>query len=112
MIGEKPRREVEMKSWTRLLIAGFVIPAIAATATGIAMRAEAPAYPATRKVEVVEDYHGTPVADPYRWLEDLGSAETRGWIASQNAVTFKYLEGIPLRDTIRKRITELWDYPK
>jgi len=70
------------------------------------------AYPATAVVEQVDDFHGTPVADPYRWLEDVDSPGTRAWIAAQNDVTFSFLEGIPARDRIRRRLTELWDYPK
>jgi prolyl oligopeptidase len=69
-------------------------------------------YPPTRRDGVVDDYHGTSVPDPYRWLEDLSSPATREWVESQNAVTFRYLESLPLRDAFRRRITELWDYPK
>ena len=69
-------------------------------------------YPETRQGEVVEDYHGTAVADPYRWLEDLDSDETQAWVAAQNAVTFGFLEQIPEREALRQRLTELWDYPK
>jgi len=69
-------------------------------------------YPATRKGDVVDDYHGTKVADPYRWLEDVDAAETRAWVEAQNRVTFAYLEQIPERERIRRRLTALWDYPK
>jgi prolyl oligopeptidase len=69
-------------------------------------------YPETKKVEVVDDYHGTEVPDPYRWLEDLDSEETRAWIEAQNAVTFDYLDGIGVQAPIRERLTELWDYSK
>jgi prolyl oligopeptidase len=69
-------------------------------------------YPATKKVDVVDEYHGTRVADPFRWMEDLGSADTKAWINAQNAITNSYLEKLPHRETLRKRITELWDYPK
>ena len=57
-------------------------------------------YPPTRKSDIVEDYHGTPVADPYRWLEDTDSEETRQWIEEQNALTFSFLEKIPERNQI------------
>ena len=70
------------------------------------------AYPPTRKGDVVDDYHGTKVADPYRWLEDVDSPDTRAWVEAENRVTFGYLEQIPERERIRKRLTELWDYPK
>ena len=69
-------------------------------------------YPESRTVEVVEDYHGTPVSDPYRWLEDLESEETAAWVAAQNAVTDVYLGAIPEREVLRVRLTELWNYPR
>ena len=69
-------------------------------------------YPPTRESSQVDDYHGTTVADPYRWLEDVDSEETRAWIAAQNAVTFAFLEGIPARERIRRRLTELWSYER
>jgi prolyl oligopeptidase len=69
-------------------------------------------YPVARKTDVVDDYHGTKVADPYRWLEDVDSPETRGWVEAENRVTFAYLDQIPERARIRARLTQLWDYPK
>ena len=69
-------------------------------------------YPLARKGDVVDDYHGTKVADPYRWLEDVDSPDTRNWVEAENRVTFAYLEQIPERERIRRRLTELWDYPK
>ncbi len=69
-------------------------------------------YPATRKGEQVDNYHGTEVADPYRWLENPDSTETKAWVEAQNKVTFNYLEQIPARDQIKKRLTKLWDYEK
>ena len=69
-------------------------------------------YPVSRKGDVVDDYHGTQVPDPYRWLEDPDSEETQAWVAAQNELTFGYLESIPERETFKDRLTELWDYPK
>ncbi len=69
-------------------------------------------YPAARKSDVVDDYHGTRVPDPYRWLEDPDSPESRAWIEAQNRLTAAYLAEIPARDTIRQRLTKLWNYPK
>lgn len=69
-------------------------------------------YPATKKGETVEDYHGTKVADPYRWLEDDNSEETKAWVQAQNKVTFDYLATLPQRDKIKKRLEELWNYPR
>ncbi|MHC5756532.1 prolyl oligopeptidase family serine peptidase [Nostoc sp.] len=69
-------------------------------------------YPSSYKSNQVDDYHGTLVADPYRWLEDPDSEETRTWIEAQNQVTFSYLSEIPAREKIKQRLTKLWDYEK
>jgi len=69
-------------------------------------------YPETRKDQVVDNYFGVDVEDPYRWLEDDNSDETKAWVEAQNKVTFDYLEKLPYREQINKRLTELWDYPK
>ncbi len=70
------------------------------------------AYPETRKVEHVDDYFGTKVPDPYRWLEDENAAETAAWVEAENKVTFAYLEKIPYRQKIKDRLTELFNYPR
>ncbi|MFL6237830.1 MAG: prolyl oligopeptidase family serine peptidase [Thermoanaerobaculia bacterium] len=69
-------------------------------------------YPESRRVEQVDEYHGVKVADPYRWLEDLDSQQTRDWVAAQNRLTSAYLAAIPEREPIRKRLTELWNYER
>src|SRR5690606_28903503 len=69
-------------------------------------------YPKTRKVDQVDTYHGTRVPDPYRWLEDDTSAETAAWLAAQNKVTFPYLQKIPFRDDLQRRVKRLNDYEK
>src|SRR5262245_46144440 len=69
-------------------------------------------YPGTRKVDQVDNYHGTRVADPYRWLEDDNSEETANWVEEQNKVTFDYLGKIPFRAKIKERLTQLYNYPK
>ncbi len=69
-------------------------------------------YPRPRQGDVIEDYHGTKVADPYRWMEDLNAPELKQWVDAENAITSKYLEGLPQRDALKQRITELWNYPK
>ncbi len=69
-------------------------------------------YPAARKSDVVDDYHGTRVPDPYRWLEDPDSPESRAWIEAQNRLTAAYLAEIPARAALRERLTKLWNYPK
>jgi prolyl oligopeptidase len=89
---------------------------IACAATALAQVA-APAapkleYPPARTGDVVTDYHGTKVADPYRWMEDLNSKEVADWVAAQNKLSFGYLESLPIRKQLRSRIEELWNYPK
>ena len=69
-------------------------------------------YPQTKKVNQVDDYFGTKVSDPYRWLEDDNSAETKAWVDEENKVTFSYLDKIPFRDKVKKRLTQLWNYEK
>lgn len=69
-------------------------------------------YPETKKAGVTEDYFGTSVTDPYRWLEDDMSEETAAWVKAQNEVTFGYLEKIPYRDEIKSRLEEMWNYEK
>src|SRR5436190_24975 len=69
-------------------------------------------YPETKKIDHVDEYHGTPVPDPYRWLEDADSDETKAWVAAQNKVTFGYLARIPQRAAIEARLTQLWDYER
>jgi len=69
-------------------------------------------YPPARKADQVDDYHGVKVADPYRWLEDLDSEETRGWVEAENKLTFSFLNSIPARSNIKDRLTKLWNYEK
>ncbi len=69
-------------------------------------------YPETQQVNQIDIYHGVEVADPYRWLEDPDSAETKAWVEAQNQVTFSYLSQIPQREEIKTRLTQVWDYEK
>ncbi len=71
-------------------------------------------YPETRKVDERDNYHGTLIADPYRWLEDdvRESKDVEAWVTAQNKVTFAFPEEIPEREAIRKRLTALWDFEK
>ncbi len=69
-------------------------------------------YPVTKKVEHVDHYHGTTVADPYRWLEEDNSPERAAWVEAQNKVTFSYLEKIPFRGQLAARLEKLFNYPK
>ena len=70
-------------------------------------------YPVTRQDgTVVDSYHGTKIADPYRWLEDDNSDETKAWVKAQNEVTFGFLKTIPKREQIRERLRKAWNYER
>ncbi len=86
---------------------------VAATAPSRAAT-ESPAlrYPTTERIEQIDEYHGTKIADPYRWLEDANSDKTHAWVEEQNKVTFGYLRQIPSRERIRQRLSELWNYER
>ncbi len=73
---------------------------------------EAPVYPVTVKIDHVDDYFGTAVADPYRWLEDDQASAVKDWVEEQNKVTFAYLDKIPFREKIRQRVTDIYNYPR
>lgn len=76
------------------------------------MSASAETYPPAKRGPVVETLHGQEIADPYRWLEEIDSEETRAFVAAQNDVSSAYFESIPQRERIEKRLTELWNYEK
>ncbi len=69
-------------------------------------------YPEARKADVTDDYHGTMVKDPYRWMEDPEAEETTTWVEAQNKLFQSFIESEQSREVIEKRITELWNYPK
>jgi prolyl oligopeptidase len=69
-------------------------------------------YPVARMDDMVEYYHGTPVADPFRWLEDATAADTQVWVAAQQRLTRGLLETIPCREILKARLTALWNYPR
>jgi prolyl oligopeptidase len=69
-------------------------------------------YPPARRADHVDTYHGVAVPDPYRWLEELDSAETKAWVEGENKMTFAYLEKIPSRAAIKERLTMLWNYER
>ncbi len=81
---------------------------------GCSQKQKAPevTYPETTKQDVVDDYFGTEVPDPYRWLENDTSKATAKWVKAQNEVTFGYLDQIPFRNEIKARLKEIWDYPR
>lgn len=97
-----------MKRFTNT--ATFLLLSMAASAQGPG--AFEGKYPITDKMEQTDEFFGTQVSDPYRWLEDDRSAETGDWVGRENKVTAEYLDRIPYRNAIKKRLTELWNYEK
>ncbi len=74
--------------------------------------ARLPEIPETRRGDQVDDYFGTQVADPYRWLEDLDGEETAAWIEAQNTASVSFLDRLATREEIRDRLEELWDFER
>ena len=96
-----------MRNFTLALVAGFVCSMPSIQAGEIE-------YPMTRRSDQVDDFHGTKVADPYRWLEQdvRESEEVADWVEAQNKVTFAYLQELSQREAIEERLTELWNFAK
>jgi prolyl oligopeptidase len=95
------------RSWAQ-----SVAPATTAANGGATAKDPKLVYPESKKVDQVDDYFGTKVADPYRWLEDDRTPEVQSWIEAQNKVTFAYLDRIPYREKLKARLTELFNYPR
>src|SRR5919109_1524894 len=91
---------------------GVLLTALASGAALTPSAAQTIQYPPAPKGEVIDDYHGTKVPDPYRALEDPDAPATRSWIEAENRLTESYLAAIPARERIRERLRRLWDYPK
>ncbi|HEY5799231.1 MAG TPA: prolyl oligopeptidase family serine peptidase [Burkholderiaceae bacterium] len=107
--------KIQKLSMTAGVLAGLCASLAAGGAMAQSCNADgksAYAYPVTKKVEQVDDYHGTKVADPYRWLEDANSAETAAWVTEQNKLTQSFLTQIPAREQIKQRLTKLWNYER
>lgn len=85
---------------------------LAILALSATLSAQGIQYPVTKTVDHVDTYHGVQIADPYRWLEDDTSPETAAWVEAQNKVTFAYLDKIPYRAQLNKRLNELYNYAK
>lgn len=92
-----------MRIVARLVLLSMVVPALVGAAWD---------YPEAKKSDQIDDYFGTAVADPYRWLEDVDSPETKTWVQAQNALTDSLVEAMPERAAVRKRLSELWNYPR
>lgn len=96
----------------RLLFLSMFAASLSLFAKGNKKTKETIPYPFTQKINHADTYFGTTVEDPYQWLENDTSAETAAWVSAQNKVTFDYLDKIPYRDAIKKRFSELYDFPK
>lgn len=94
------------------LVAALAMSASPAVADAQALEKNALTYPHTPRSSHTDSYHGTSVPDPYRWLEDTESPETRRWIEAQNALTRQVLDESPRRDALKKRLTELWNFER
>jgi prolyl oligopeptidase len=81
-------------------------------ACALSASAQPLSYPQTRKTDQVDVYHGQRVVDPYRWLEDDNSAETKAWVQAQNAVTERFLAAMPQREPVRQLYTRLFNFEK
>lgn len=92
------------KSFLALFLTTFLVSGLAAQTSFD--------YPKPKKVEQVDDYHGTKVKDPYRWMEDTDSADVQAWIAAENKLTDAYFATIPEREKLKARLTELWNYER
>jgi prolyl oligopeptidase len=98
----RPRGSVAVLALTAIALSSLIGP----------VRAETMKYPHSKTVDVIDDYHGTLVADPFRWLEDPDADETEAWVEAQNEVTFGYLHSLPGRDRLTARLTQLWNYER
>ena len=76
------------------------------------MHAQGLKYPDTKKVDITDNYFGTTIADPYRWLEDDTSAATADWVRHENSITQSYIGKIPYRQKIHADLTRMWDFAK
>lgn len=85
---------------------------MAITTAGISFGQNKITYPETKKGETIDTYFDTKVNDPYRWLEDDKSAETGAWVKAENEVTYRYLDKIPFREELKKRMEKLWNFEK
>lgn len=107
----KVKRNVRMMcAW--IVTGCFVVAMAGAVSAADLAKTTKIEYPAAQRGDQVDDYHGTKVADPYRWLENPDSPETRAWVEAENKLTFGYLEKLPARQVLKDRLTKLWNYER
>jgi prolyl oligopeptidase len=105
-------------NFCKVVLGSILMLTVACTQTPAVSSATEPgdshhiSYPQARTVDHIDDYNGIKVPDPYRWLEDLDSPETKAWVQAENKLTFSYLDQIPERSGIKDRLTELWNYER
>jgi prolyl oligopeptidase len=106
--GLRPRAQVEAErmNWKPAMLAGVL------TMSGAAGLAQTLKYPAARVTDQVDDYFGTKVHDPYRWMEDVDSAEVKTWVDAENALTQRFIADVPQRDKIHARLMELNNFER
>src|SRR6185436_5285995 len=112
-----PRRPARLApAPTGLHLAGMtnsrLASALIVAAVAVPAAAQRIAYPPTRTVDTVTNYHGTKVPDPYRWLEEIDSPGVAAWVKAENAVTMPYLASLPGRDAFNARMTALYNFPR
>jgi len=103
-----------LKNYTNILLLGAVLTACDNKQQTIepASSMNLKPYPQTKKEAVIDNYFGTEVSDPYRWLEDDTASDTKAWVAAENQVTHDYLAQIPFRNAMKSRLEKLWNYEK
>ena len=87
------------------VLVAFALTAVAADTAELT-------YPAARRGDQIDQYHGIQVADPYRWMEDIDSPETRTWVEAEAKLTAGYLAAIPGREQIAQRLKEIWNFER
>ncbi len=95
-----------------LICLSVLLPVLSLAESTAGKPAPGLAYPASTRSDHVDTYHGVRVPDPYRWLEAIGTPDVAKWVESQNAISQPWLEAIPAREQIKKRLTELWNYER
>ena len=105
-------RHILPRRLTRCFGYTFIAMTLTTSIAAAAPASTAPTYPAAERGTVVDDYHGSKVADPYRWMEDPAAPATREFVRAQNALAQPWLEALPQRERIKQRLTQLWNYER